>query len=49
MPTGPVDTHGTELYYEDTGPLESGTYTTIVIVHGTGAHGGTYYSIVRER
>ena len=41
MPLAPVNNKGTQLYYEDTGALEGVSYTTLIIVHGTGIHGGT--------
>ena len=35
MPTAPVDGHGTELFFEDTGPVPGSTdYTTLVLLHG---------------
>ena len=40
MPYGPVDDKGTQLYYEESGSLEGG-YLTVVLVHGTSFHGGT--------
>lgn len=43
MPVGLVDDMGTVLYYEDSGvPDGSATYVTIVLVHGTMFHSGTY-------
>lgn len=41
MPTAPVDTRGSVLYYEDSGvPDASPDYVTLVMVHGTCFHGG---------
>ncbi|KAI0322889.1 hypothetical protein OF83DRAFT_1079949 [Amylostereum chailletii] len=42
MPVAPVNDHGTEFYYEDSGPLKNNTYTTLIIVHGTGIHGAIF-------
>lgn len=42
MPLAPVDNKGTQLYYEDTGALEGISYTTLIIVHGTGIHGAFF-------
>ncbi|TFY52294.1 hypothetical protein EVG20_g10612 [Dentipellis fragilis] len=41
MPLAPVDDRGTQLYYEDSGEM-SGSYTTVVIVHGTAFHGAIF-------
>lgn len=36
MPTAPVDNNGTELYFEESGPVPNSTdYTTLVIYHGS--------------
>ena len=47
MPTLPIDTEGNSLYYADTRappppepPEPEKAYTTLMIVHGTGFHGG---------
>ena len=46
MPTIPVNAQGHYLFYVDTGPpqLEGilADYTTLIIVHGTAFHGGTF-------
>lgn len=40
MPTAPVNEHGSELYFEDTGPiLGSNNYTTLFVIHGSGFNG----------
>ena len=39
MPTIVVNDAGAHLYYEDSGP-PSADYTTLVLVHGAGFHGG---------
>jgi hypothetical protein len=37
MPTATLDLNGTKinLYYTDTGPINSTNYTTLVVYHGT--------------
>ena len=41
MPTAPVDDKGNVLYYEDSGAPEGLTvYSTVVLIHGGGFHGG---------
>ena len=43
MPTAPVDNYGTVLYFEDSGPPPGSTdYVTLVLVHGTCFHSGSY-------
>ncbi|KAI0066920.1 hypothetical protein BV25DRAFT_1835280 [Artomyces pyxidatus] len=45
MPTAQLDVYGTQFYYEDSGALDT-SYTTIVIVHGTGVHGAIFRPII---
>jgi hypothetical protein len=47
MPTAPVDDHGTELYYEDTGALP-GPYTTLICVPGIGFTAPGIFARMRE-
>jgi len=43
MPLAPVDTVGTQLFYEDSGaPPHSTTYATIVVIHGAYFNGGVF-------
>ncbi|TFK50378.1 hypothetical protein OE88DRAFT_1645450 [Heliocybe sulcata] len=43
MPTAPVDSSGTQLYYEDSGvPPNSSAYTTVVAIHGAFFHCGSF-------
>ena len=50
MPFAPVNEDGAVMYYEDSGlPSDSATYTTIVLIHGLGLHGGAYDIFVPDR
>jgi len=43
MSTAPVDNNGTELFFTDSGPVESSeNYTTLVIYHGSGFTGSEF-------
>lgn len=43
MHTASLDDKGTVFYYEDSGaPSGSPNYTTLVLVHGTCFHSGTF-------
>ncbi|TCD61959.1 hypothetical protein EIP91_007668 [Steccherinum ochraceum] len=47
MPLAPVDTHGTQLHYEDSGaPLEVVTYTTLVLLHGVYFNSGIFRPLI---
>ncbi|KAI0647699.1 alpha/beta-hydrolase [Trametes meyenii] len=47
MPTLPVDSKGSVLYYEDSGvPVGSPDYVTVVLVHGTCFHGAIYRPLI---
>jgi len=47
MPTAPVDDNGTELFFTDSGPVESSIdYTTLVIYHGSAFTGHTFHKLL---
>ncbi|KAA1472408.1 hypothetical protein DENSPDRAFT_821206 [Dentipellis sp. KUC8613] len=46
MPLAPVDNKGTQLFYEDSGPLDGIPYTTMVIVHGSGYHSAIFHKML---
>lgn len=47
MPFAPVDSKGTEFYYEDTGaPKGTTAYTTLLLIHGAVFNSGTRYLVL---
>ncbi|KDQ53356.1 hypothetical protein JAAARDRAFT_49830 [Jaapia argillacea MUCL 33604] len=47
MPTAPVDSKGTQLYFTDSGPVKGSTdYTTLVIYHGSAFTGDTFHKLL---
>ncbi|KDQ53365.1 hypothetical protein JAAARDRAFT_183320 [Jaapia argillacea MUCL 33604] len=47
MPTAPVDSKGTELFFTDSGPVKGSTdYTTLVIYHGSAFTGNTFHKLL---
>ena len=45
MSIAPVDNDGTQLFFTDSGPVESSDdYTTLVIYHGSGSTGSEFLS-----
>lgn len=49
MPLAPVDSNGTQLFYEDSGaPPHTSSYVTLVLIHGAVFHGTIYRRILKH-